>query len=203
MTMKTQQTEKRMSRRQFLRAGYVNEDMQGCLGCLGMIAIGGTVIGSLMYATRDNNKPDNSTIEFYRQPVDQIFRDHDGYRLYHSNESGRVVETKLFNWSYSHVDGELDPSKEIRSQFKDIAALLNNGNCITIFQDLSENSRGYVNFLRFMNRCQHQFVNAEIHMPRGSRLSPGNETYGGKHKTHSQMSEVDDNGIAREQGGQR
>ena len=111
-------------------------------------------------------KEDYSYAEY---PIDQIFRDHNGYRLLYTNASGALNETKVLDWghcNYTHF-----PAVTERNKF----STDNEGNkALRIFKDLEFNQRGYCRTIRKEGffPC-NTFFYAEIHLPRDGKINPG------------------------------
>jgi hypothetical protein len=192
----TTKNTKTMNRREFLRGGRISEELEGCLFVLGVGTLGLSAISLLIYFNKDNDKPINSSIGVRNQPVDQVFRDHDGYRVYYSDQSGRVVETKYFESNRQKLDGQLNPNEFVKRQFSDLGTLVEK-HTIKVFSDLDEGTRGYVRVLDFSTMGHENCDYVEIHLSKNSRLAPGNETYGGKFNIQSQMGEIDNKSIGK------
>ena len=140
-------------------------------------------------------KPISYKIE--KHDVDQVFRDHNGYRVYWDNEDGEVIEKKYYqggakNWS--HV-----PNPIIEGEHEFIAAE-DDEKQIRIYRDLEAKTQGYANVIHYTINAYNKYGShidednplyyVEIHLPEDGKLSPGNETYGLKPRIHDNMSEI-------------
>ncbi len=131
------------------------------------------------------------TMSLEKHDVDQVFRDHDGYRVIFDDKEGMVHERKYFTNFYCSknavVDLELNNMRKYPSCSQPV----------TIFKDLPQGTQGYAHVLsvrgvmqEYQSTCDARGTFVEIHLPKDARLSPGNETHGGKYKTHDSMSEI-------------
>jgi len=193
------QNQGRMNRRQFFRrAGAFDIDGDGC-GCLVALGLAGAAIGAGIYCSKKRGILVKNSFRYTRHPVDQVFEDHNGYRVNYADANTKVTKIKYFfddeRWMF---DEAINPDQSIRSQFRDLQTLLSS--CkrgAVIYKDLKETERGYANVFSYTTESRECYHLVEIHIPKTQGLSPGNETYGGKFKTHSQMSEVDGTGIGK------
>jgi hypothetical protein len=162
-----------------------------------------SLIGYVLYSTQNNRNdakafaaPTAYTIETH--DVDQVFRDHNAYRTYHDNEDGKVIEKIYFdqgNKRNSHYSVPLP--KLSLEDFKELGI---EGKPIRVFKDLEPGEQGYANVMHYTLNSGAEcgcwldeddpLYYVEIHLPKDQGLEPGNETYGGKSQTHSQMSEI-------------
>jgi hypothetical protein len=171
----------------------------GCLVITGLIGLG---LAGISYICSKEDNPDQSSIRYVSHPVDQVFRDHNGYRVFFSDNNQEYVEIK-----YYPGPGELEEAlkipENIARNFTDPHSLARYRQ-VKIFRDLEPKSRGIAHILKFRSVIGDEYSNVEIHMPKDSDISPGNETYGPpRHKIHSEMSEINENGIAREKNSNR
>lgn len=125
---------------------------------------------------------DNSSYRYFEHPVEQVFRDHDGIRTFFRDTDGRVIEWKYRDFGYIRPN----PPQELASKFKNL------DRPIAIYDDLRPDEFGYAKVLLYnaAGLFGGQKTTIEIHRPRDSIISPGNETYGGKVKTNTPMGEI-------------
>ncbi len=131
-------------------------------------------------------------------PVDQIFRDHDGYRVYFTEADGLVRETKYFDHIHcAPTPTIIDWSNEWSP--RDFKRTPSCDEAVSIFKDLPAGTRGFAKIMTVtgtydnyvgLNRCEGTGQFVEIHLPKEATLSPGHATYGGKYQTHEPMGEV-------------
>ena|SRR3989338_4153012 len=133
---------------------------------------------------------------YSRHDVDQVFRDHNGYRTCYDDEQGIVHEKKYLDryaWDWrSRNNWEL--------YLKEMLPLIpeadkNNFKAdfqepVVVIKDLSPETAGFAHVLKFQRDGMYPLEIAEIHLPKDQNLSPGNEMYGGKQKTYNPMHEV-------------
>jgi hypothetical protein len=141
--------------------------------------------------------PVSYTIE--KHDVDQVFRDHNKYRLYFDNEQEEIIEKMYMDkgiTSDSH-HGIPFPIIDESEMFRGLEA---GGKHVKIFRDLEKGAQGYTNVIHYKvnahAKCGHWFDKddplyyVEIHLPAGQKIAPGEdrwETGSGKHhKTHNQ-----------------
>ncbi len=97
MTIDNKLKQPRINRRQFLRGGSADSDMGGCLIMLGIGGLISYAVGACIYADSKKNNPNQKSIGYSYHPVDQVFRDHNGYRAYFSNEKQEYIEIKYYH----------------------------------------------------------------------------------------------------------
>ncbi len=128
--------------------------------------------------------------------VEQIFRDHDGYRIYFTDQYRVLQERKYFInpcYGMSLIPKDLPTTHE----FKFIKADKNgkDENPILIIKDLEPGMKGYANILNYsaedfrisnVQDCTH----VEIHLPANQKLSPGNDCTGGRFPEYPPMHEI-------------
>jgi len=143
-------------------------------------------------------KPDTKYVEYYQHDVDQVFRDHDGWRLYYDDEEGVVhevkykEETRYGRCDYGELPKDIPPFAAQKFQF--ISTETDYGD--RIIKDLQPGTQGYAYVLKYEDYFMDigwtscEVTHVEIHLPKDASLSPGNETWGGKYKTHDSMKEV-------------
>jgi hypothetical protein len=147
--------------------------------------------------TQDVSSPGKDAYTLAEIPADQVFRDHDGYRVEYTNEHGRWVEEKF-------PEGFLNPTLENpcwvtplpkipQGIFTDYtrAGVAR----VAVFSDL-EKRRGYARTATWNYDIARgcggygRSSYTEIHLPKSAKLSPGNETYGGKFAISEPMHEI-------------
>ncbi len=187
------------------------EDRRRFIGSLARNFIGGSGLaalagGAAFSITMACGKVYNEYEGFDSHPVDQVFRDHHGFRLLYTNENGFLVEKQYLNELTSstlHRDIQNIP-EDVRKKFKvSIGAILarqDDVSLISIIKDLDNNERGFANVLHYGKKNKtifgvHDMTNnkssyVEVHLPRNYNVSPGNEVFGGKHSIKAEMHEV-------------
>ena len=170
-------------------------------GLMGIVAAG--IIGGC-YRDRDHNEFQS----YDSHPVDQVFRDHDGFRLIYTDGEGILRENKYFS-TLINLDNGLkvfveNMPEEIGKKFKYNAPLEFREvyeesrpefhQPFLIIKDLKEGERGFANTIKH-KYVRRKFIDLErsyieVHLPRNQNISPGNEVFGGKFKVESEMHEV-------------
>ena len=130
--------------------------------------------------------------------VDQVFRDHDGWRVYSKDETGKILERKYLPRSV-WFPPKLEPLG--RGEF---SYLPQRGDSdFLIFKDLSVGEAGYMKTIQYTLEDPRSFLYRslldgrtleykEIHLPSNFRLTPGLEQWGSlKHRIYGVMSEVE------------
>lgn len=154
-------------------------------GLIGWLIIFGVIILSLQ--CRDETH--GEYIGFRSYPVDQVFRDHNGYRV-RWVQGGVDREIKLFDDPYrpERIDGI---PANVQGNFSKIH---NTDHSVWIIRDTT--GRGYVNimdynFIKMLDEdCSASY--AEIHLPVQSSISAGHETWGHPASPrHSHMHAID------------
>lgn len=166
---------------------------KGLVGIIGAGIVGGC-----------GEREHNEYIGFESHPVDQVFRDHDGFRLIYTDEEGILRENRyssiLLNPDYRrevHLENIPD---EVRKKFRYNASLgLEEGyreycHPTCIIKDLKEGERGFANTIRykFIRARDYDLEKSytEVHLPKNQNISPGNEVFGGKFRVKAEMHEV-------------
>lgn len=130
-----------------------------------------------------------------KHDVDQIFRDHNGYRIFFDDEKDEVQEKKYFEdgegnyWRRDDIPSPVIPEQEL-SQFVGLG--FEDKKHIRIFRDLSPGAQGYANVIHY-STSKGDFgplYYVEMHIPKNENLSAGNEVYGGKFSTHEAIKEI-------------
>ncbi len=157
---------------------------------IGGLGLSTAMIGSMWYL--DNNqkqvctavaKPESYNIR--KQNIDQIFRDHNGYRLYWHDEEGRVKEESFGPpWNGLHGTPTIPEAAEFKS--------LSDKESFLIFKDLPEGEALYAKILTYqLPECNHSDYHVEVHMPANQSLAPGIDSYiSGKATKYEPMHEI-------------
>ncbi|MDO8508490.1 MAG: hypothetical protein Q7S27_02280 [Nanoarchaeota archaeon] len=169
----------------------------------GVKGLVGLVAGSLLNGC---DRTHNEYLGFESHPVDQVFRDHDGFRLIYSDGEDILRENKYLS-TLLNSDNRLgvlleNMPDEVRKKFKYDAPQEQQNyepyfHCppsILIIKDLKEGERGFANTVRYsyVREGSDDFERAytEVHLPRNQNISPGNEVFGGKLKIEAEIHEV-------------
>src|SRR3989339_175979 len=121
-------------------------------------------------------------------PVDQVFRDTYGFRVYATNTNEELIETNFdannqWSWNFGKRVVSTPMLKEFKGRPEEDA--------VKIFKDLKEGERGYAKTMKYQvlgSKLRREYAYTEIHLPRSSSLIPGNDSHKqGKHTTHSPM----------------
>ncbi len=147
--------------------------------------------------------------QFKKYDVEQVFRDHNGYRIYHKTDDGRLIEEKYFEFGFQSLHYD-DPKSsdfykemhEYKSEFKSLSNTFSDG-CVQVYKDLKPGEKAYALVLETKvhrssfdysltpnGSIEDKMYYVEVHMPENNNISPGNETWGGKYKTTSPMGEI-------------
>ncbi len=131
-------------------------------------------------------------------PVDQVFRDHDGWRVYLTlGENKQVRELKF----YDESNENFLPRIEEKDRFTGLRTETADSN-VMVYRDVKAGERPYVEMVRFITSPRSERAEkfrdrinldkkyVEIHLSEDSKMGAGNETYGGKYKHHADMEEV-------------
>nr|MBA4404844.1 hypothetical protein [Nanoarchaeum sp.] len=146
---------------------------------------------------------------FESLPVDQVFKDHNGFRIYFTDQNGKIEERKYFDagnldvrngnisYAYKYLMIPADIPDSIDVKFEIISKEKPSPGAVTIFKDLAPDQRGYANILWFEQYMPVGRVNnlldcyyVEIHIPSNQGLSAGIEVYGGKFPIKESMREI-------------
>jgi hypothetical protein len=131
-------------------------------------------------------------------PVDQVFRDNEGFRVYYTNSNEEVIETNFssFNWweiNYRERIVSTSTLKEFKGKPEESP--------VRVFKNLEESQRGHAKTMTyqisakgtnsFLRVGRRKFEYTEIYLPRNGSLMPGNDSYRrGKQTVHSPMGEI-------------
>jgi hypothetical protein len=130
-------------------------------------------------------------------PIFQVFRDHDGWRVYSTKASGQVEERKFREVDYA---GTCTPQPlPLIPEMEKLAGLKNAKTHVTAFRDAEGQPYCTVvdywyNFAQVFGTSISNSQYVEIHLQRDGKIGAGNETWGGKYKTTEQMKDVSDTG---------
>lgn len=135
-----------------------------------------------------------SSYQIFEHPVNQVFRDHNGYRILWTNSNRQVQEKKYFIYTYMLQDQIPFPDIPEIDSFTGLSA---KGDHIKIYKDPGL-EQGYARGVEFEVESEYPLTGSrrklqylEIHLPLEARLSPGTEVYGNpKSPTHDIMSEI-------------
>jgi hypothetical protein len=117
---------------------------------------------------------------YRRHPVEQVLRDHDGYRVIYTGENGVMQEEKYFE---SGVKIESIP-QDISGKFK----VMDANKHIILIKDLEQGEPGYADVID-TEWASTKYV--EIHLPKDKSLESGVEAWtSGKTTKHAPMSEI-------------
>ncbi len=153
-----------MDRRQFLDTA--------CNIIIGGVIFGG-FSGLLMYLGKQTNKYS----EYKEHPVDQVFRDYDGYRIeYRTGENSLCSEKYLDRGDRYGL--KIKRPKDVPPAIKDQFLYLEKdfSNEVFIIKDLEEESKGFVRVLSYIRKnmgTEFQSAYAEIHIPKSQQVIPG------------------------------
>ncbi|MBT3297448.1 hypothetical protein HN385_00835 [archaeon] len=139
--------------------------------------------------------PENYSYNHY--PVNQVFRDHDGYRIIFDDENGRVQEIEFQDNNHItyHHWGYIYPNVPEDNHFSDLSNL---EGYIKIFHDLEIEEEGYADAIIYklpqsvLDGVQRDYNYVEIHLPLDQELNPGLERWGHhpQHMIEGTMKEV-------------
>ena len=133
-------------------------------------------------------------ISFIWYPVDQVFRDHNGFRLIYTDPEGLVIEKKYKEEDYPHKDIENieEVPEDVAKKFRYLDSRVKEGS--SIIKDLKEGEKGFANVLLFnkirFTENDRKSAYVEVHIPINKDISPGNEVYGGKYRIENPLHEV-------------
>ncbi len=156
----------------------------------------------------DGDRNHNEFLSYDSHPTDQVFRDHDGFRLIYTDGEGILRENKYFS-ALINLDNGLkvfveNMPEEIGKRFKYNTPLefsivyeespIELPQPFLIIKDLKEGERGFANTIKHkyvrQNLIDLERSYTELHLPKNQNISPGNEVFGGKFKVESEMHEV-------------
>ena len=160
---------------------------KGLLGAAGLsVAFGGLLyLGKLL-------EPRLEYQSFITYPVDQVFRNHDGYQIRWTNDKNIDEERKYEDYFISDLEIKGIP-KDIAQKFVDFDG---KGRPVMVIRDLEEGTRGFVEVLFYKHYnilidgsdSDRQVV--QIHLPKSEKISPGIETWGGKFHKSDTIKEI-------------
>lgn len=124
--------------------------------------------------------------------IDQIFRDHDGYRLYSHTDNGLITENKYYEGQHHQISfSEAPQFRSLREQRKEN---------VTIYRDLPTGEQAFARILTYTIRgCtfsydqkeMREFFIVDVHLPQTMGLAAGIDSYiEGKITHHEPMSDV-------------
>lgn len=124
--------------------------------------------------------------------IDQIFRDHNGYRLYSHTDNGLVTENKYYQGQRHQIFfPEAQQFQSLREQRREN---------VTIYRDLPAEEQAFARILTYTVRgCtlsydqkeMRPFFIVDVHLPRNMGLAAGIDSYiEGKITHHEPMVEV-------------
>ncbi len=133
---------------------------------------------------------------YERHDVDQVFRDHNGYRLIWDDSTGLVHE-RQYDSEHYYLNLKTPYPDSLDVEFKFLKDRIDK---IVIIKDLNSKAQGYAQAVHYyipkeyfpsgINGEQVPLYYVEVHIPKDQGLSPGNEAYGGKFQTNSPIHEI-------------
>lgn len=147
------------------------------------------IFGVIILSLQCRDETHGEYIVFRSYPVDQVFRDHNGYRV-RWVQDGLDHEIKLFDDPYrpERIDGI---PANVQGKF---VMIHNTDHNVWIIRDTT--GRGYVNimdynYIRSLDAdCIASY--AEVHLPvQSSTISAGHETWGHPSRKHSPMHAIE------------
>jgi hypothetical protein len=117
---------------------------------------------------------------FRQHPVDMVFEDPDGCRVYYKLKTGEPVEVKYFDHTLLRDRGikqiENIP-KDVRAKFGEIDKdSIKKG--VVVIKDLKPEERGYANVVVYKERLNFsgmEYTFVEVHIPANQEVSSGRE----------------------------
>ncbi len=201
MTNQSQNTRtepKKMNRRQFFRAGYIDEDAENAIGCGTVIALVALGLGTIGYVSSKNSHLNHSSYNFATHPVDQVQFNtgRNSYTVSYNNDSSESVI-----YEYPVSTGNSGPREainlneidlQISGKFKNLESLVKGNSITRVYHDLEQEARGYANIFQYENIGGSKFSLVEIHRPKNARFASGSESYKvGKHTHDNTAVELD------------
>ena len=176
------------------RRKFLLNSAKGLVGIIGAGIVGGCK------TDRDHNE----YLGFDSHPVDQVFRDHTGFRLLYTDEDGVLIEKMYFSRLFDPKNVERKPVESAPEEYIrrfSYSPPFTNDNVdkwswrnLLIIKDLKEGERGFILNLKYnMVRSAKdnvETVYTEVHLPKNQNISPGNEVFGGKLRIEAEMHEV-------------
>lgn len=139
-------------------------------------------------------RPHTSTV--FTKNIDQVFSDHDGYRLYSQDQDGKVVEESYGIWM-----PPLLVSDSFRKGFKGLTP--NNDAQVNIYKDLEPDQHAFATKLEYtikgcfdmsenvFSQEPRKFYYVEVHLPRNQSLAAGIDSWiEGKVQKYEPMREI-------------
>ena len=133
---------------------------------------------------------------YERIQVEQVFRDHDGFRIYHTDNNSELKETHYDDWRAT-LDDKLpeDIPEEIREKFRDLPEEVTRS--YVIFKDLDKDKEPYVDVLTYTIKPSNysssfDVTYIEIHLNKDGKLDPGIDEIGSKNPRYEKMKELGD-----------
>ncbi|MEK6900998.1 MAG: hypothetical protein AABX37_01515 [Nanoarchaeota archaeon] len=121
--------------------------------------------------------------------IDQVFRDHDGWRLYSHDTGDGLVKEERFQEEYRYLD-----HNHILSSIPEARGLKapGHGGGLVIFKDLPEGGQpNAVIVVYTLKDCDFSFKHGEVHLPLDRGISPGKDYNGDVHNPkHPPMQEI-------------
>jgi len=156
------------------------------------IAITGTLF--LALAVGGFSCTQKNTYKWYEEhPVEQVFRDHNGYRLLYTDENSVVREKKYYSkgtcYHCSRIGFPEDTPDEIKEKFS------YRSEKIVIIKDLAPGEKGYARVIHHDAYLPSipgtvPATHVEIHIPKDKKIDPGTERWGGKFPKNANMGEI-------------
>lgn len=139
-------------------------------------------------------RPHASTVS--NRNIDQVFRDHDGYRLYSQDEDGKVVEESYGMWTR-----RLLVSDSFRTGFKGLTP--DNNAQVNIYKDLEPDQHAFATKLEYtiedcfdmsentFSQKPRKFYYVEVHLPKNQGIATGIDSWiEGKVRKYEPMREI-------------
>jgi len=130
--------------------------------------------------------------------IDQVFRDHDGYRVNYTDDQGKLIEKKL-DEHYNTNALPLDIPPEVKQKFPSLQEDITSHG-VVLYKDLVPGSTAFYQAIQFQDFYRNLFSSDctswtyrhfEIHLPKNAKISAGNEEWGSnKYRHQAPMHEI-------------
>ncbi len=146
------------------------------------VAVAVLGVGVIFYNSARNEKyceeiaaaPKTFTIK--HKSIDQVFRDHNGYRFLYTDEKGIVHEEKFYEGAGAKPI--LPPESHLYPHSGNPFHYLSLNRSVVIIKDLPEDQKPYADILHYtMEGCRFKLAHAEVHLRKHQNLTAGSDSY--------------------------
>ena len=128
-------------------------------------------------------------LSYQEHPVDNVFRDYDGYRVYFTDGNNVVREREYRSDLVWSVKRPKDVPEDVKKRFLYFEKDLSNE--VFVIKNLEEGQRGFARVITYLPKARKRLETyTEIYIPKSQKISPGKDITPGKFPKEIPMHEI-------------